>query len=156
MLMLLINTSIDFCLILLQTSLSLSPILSYASGAVTPWVRTRIIIASFLTVPDDLMDPFPGGRFPTGRVPALGVPTGSLRNHSDAHLKGGDAGKAFVGILVAYLFLSPVAFLQPASKIAALQVILIPAMYLLTVVNEAGYFHVASTPRTPKGQWTLS
>jgi hypothetical protein len=142
----------DFCLILLRTSLSLAPVLSYTSGDVTWCVRTLIIIASFLTVPYDLESISPGGRFPTARLPALGVVAGWLRNEDDAHFRRGDAGKAFVGILVSYLFLSPDAFLRPAPRIAACQVILLPAVYLLIVVNEAGYFHVATTPRTPRGE----
>jgi hypothetical protein len=153
-LMPLVNNRIifDFCLILLQTSLSLAPMLSYAGGAVTWWVRTLIIIVSFFTVPHDLEDASPGGGFPTARLPAPGVVTGSLRNHNDVHFRRGDAGKASLGILISYLFLSPDAFLLPAPKIAAMQMILLSGGYLLTVVKEGGYLHVATTPRTPKGQ----
>jgi hypothetical protein len=142
----------DFCLVLLRTSLSLAPILSYASGAVTWSVRTLIVVASFLTVPYDLENAAPGNRFPTARLPARGVVADWLRNRDNAQFRREDAGKAFVGILVSYLFLSPEAFMRPAPRIAACQATLVPAVNLLTVVNEAAYFHVATTPKKPDGR----
>jgi hypothetical protein len=134
----------DSCLVLFRTSLSLAPVLSYSSGEFTWLVRTVCVIVAFTSLLWDLEGA--GVKLRAVRVMVRTI----NRGQQSSNFRPKSTGRALVGLLIAYLFLSPGAFLTPTPKICGWQGIIIPLVYLGFVGNEAGYFHTAVTP-APRG-----
>jgi hypothetical protein len=133
----------DWCLVFLRTSLSLAPVISCVSGDFSWWLRSIFVIIGFVTVPIDLTM-----TDPVAKLPAIGVVIQSLqRSDREPKFKRARAGYSLVGLFLSYFFLSPHAFLKPDPRICGWQAIIIPVIYLVIVLNEAGYFHTATTPR---------
>jgi hypothetical protein len=133
----------DLCLVFLRTSLSLAPVISYASGDFSWWLRSLCVIASFLTLPVDL-----AGTGPITRLPAIGVVLQGLRrSRGEPRFKRELAAYSLSCALLAYFLLSPNAFLRPHPRICGWQAVVVPGVYLVMVLNEAGYFHVVTSPR---------
>jgi hypothetical protein len=133
----------DSCLVLLRTSLSLAPVLSYSSGEVTWWLRTLCVLIAFVSL---LWELDSAGK----RLPAVGVVVRVIRR-GESQFRRKCAGRSLAGILIAYVFLSPGAFLTPKPRICGWQAIIIPSVYLAILANEAGYFHIAVTPAPRAG-----